>query len=209
MRRFAAQQANAGYLFERTRESLGRLYAMHWPFLQPETARGLRRVPLYERLAAAGACFGESSRLGARRLVRRPGRRGAKFGAKSGVEAGAPPGAEPVYRYSYGRQNWFDAAAEEHRAAREAVALFDLSSFAKFRVQGPGALPGCSASASADLDRPPGASPTPACSTGAAAIEPTPPSRAWRRELSGRRADRHADQDLPRLLRHGERATPW
>ena len=122
VRRFAPEQANARYLYERTRESLGRLYAMHWPFLQPETARGLRRVPLYDRLAAAGACFGETA----------------------GWERAnwyAPPGAEPVYRYSFGRQNWFGAAAQEHRAAREAVALFDLSSFAKFRVQGPDGAP--------------------------------------------------------------------
>ena len=61
VRRFSPAQAGAGYLFERTRESLGRLYAMHWPHLQPGTARGLRRVPLYDRLAAAGACFGEAA----------------------------------------------------------------------------------------------------------------------------------------------------
>ena len=61
VRRFSPAQANAGYLFERTRESLGRLYAMHWPFLQPGAARGLRRVPLYDRLAAAGACFAEAA----------------------------------------------------------------------------------------------------------------------------------------------------
>ena len=101
VRRFSPAQAGAGYLFERTRESLGRLYAMHWPFLQPETARGLRRVPLYDRLAAAGACFGEAA----------------------GWERAnwyAPPGERPEYEYSYGRQNWFAAVAEEHRAAREA-----------------------------------------------------------------------------------------
>ncbi len=134
VRRFATQQAGAGYLFERTRESLGRLYAMHWPHLQPETARGLRRVPLYDRLAAARACFGEAA-------------------GWERADWFAAPGQEPVYRYSYGRQNWFDAVAAEHRAAREAVALFDLSSFAKFRVQGPGALSSVQSAASADLDR--------------------------------------------------------
>jgi 4-methylaminobutanoate oxidase (formaldehyde-forming) len=138
VRRFAADQANAGYLFERTRETLGRLYAMHWPFLQPETARDLRRVPLYDRLAAAGACFGESAGW----------ERANWF---------APPGAEPVYRYSYGRQNWFAPVADEHRAARESVALFDLSSFAKFRVQGPAALDWLQLLCTADLDRAPGA----------------------------------------------------
>ena len=51
----------------------------------------------------------------------------------------ATPGMEPVYRYSYGRQNWFPCAAEEHRAVREAVGLFDQSSFCKLRLEGPDA----------------------------------------------------------------------
>jgi 4-methylaminobutanoate oxidase (formaldehyde-forming) len=137
VRRFSPAQANAGYLFERTRESLGRLYAMHWPYLQPGTARGLRRVPLYDHLDAAGACFGEAA----------------------GWERAnwyAAPGSRPEYVYSYGRQNWFEAVGEEHRAAREGVALFDLSSFAKLRVEGPAALDAVQRLFSADLDRPTG-----------------------------------------------------
>ena len=46
------------------------------------------------------------------------------------------------YEYSYGRQNWFEHSAAEHRAVRERVGLFDLSSFAKFRFQGAGRRPG-------------------------------------------------------------------
>ncbi len=137
VRRFSPAQANAGYLFERTTESLGRLYAMHWPFLQPGTARGLRRVPLADRLAAAGAVFGEAA-------------------GWERADWYAPPGERPEYEYSYGRQNWFGAVAAEHRAARERVALFDLSSFAKLRVEGPGALAGVQRVFTADLERPPG-----------------------------------------------------
>jgi 4-methylaminobutanoate oxidase (formaldehyde-forming) len=121
VRRFAGTQANRRYLHERTKEGLGRLYAMHWPSLQPATARGIRRSPLHERLAAAGACFGEMTQW----------ERANWF---------APAGVEPVYGYSFGRQNWFPYAAEEHHAARDAVALFDLSSFAKAEVTGPDAL---------------------------------------------------------------------
>ena len=118
--RFSRAQCSPGYLFERTRESLGRLYAMHWPQLQPETARGLRRTPLHTRLAAAGACFGETAGW----------ERANWYGE---------PGTAPTYAYSYERPPYFERVALEHRAAREAVALFDLSSFAKVEVAGPDA----------------------------------------------------------------------
>lgn len=121
VRRFAASQANERYLHERTTEALGRLYAMHWPNLQAITARNIRVSPLFDRLRAAGACFGELTQW----------ERPMWF---------APEGVEPTYGYSFGRQNWFPYAAEEHRAAREAVALFDLSSFAKIEVTGADAL---------------------------------------------------------------------
>ena len=117
VRRFAASQANEPYLHERTTEALGRLYTMHWPHLQATTARNVRVSPLFDRLTAAGACFGELAQW----------ERPMWF---------APEGVEPDYGYSFGRQNWFPYAAEEHRAAREAVALFDLSSFAKTEVAG-------------------------------------------------------------------------
>ena len=117
IKRMAPFQNNKAYLRERVSESLGLLYAMHWPYHQKETARGLRRSPFHDRLAARGACFGEVAGW------ERP-------------NWFAPEGVAPRYEYSYGRQNWFDFAAAEHRAVREGVALFDQSSFAKFLVQG-------------------------------------------------------------------------
>lgn len=131
--RFGAAQAGGRYLFERTRESLGRLYAMHWPDLQPSTARGLRRGPLHERLAALGACFGETAGW----------ERANWYGE---------PGERPEYEYSYGRPPYFGRVAAEHRAARQAVALFDLSSFAKLEVAGPGALAAVQRAFASDLD---------------------------------------------------------
>jgi 4-methylaminobutanoate oxidase (formaldehyde-forming) len=118
LRRCMPFQRNRRYLRDRTVESLGLLYAMHWPFRQPETARGVRRSILHDRLAARGACFGEVAGW----------ERANWF---------APPGVPAVYEYSYGRQNWFEYSAEEHRAVRAAAGLFDQSSFAKFLVQGP------------------------------------------------------------------------
>lgn len=117
IRRFMPFQRNRRYLYGRTTETLGLLYEMHWPFRQMTTSRGIRRSPLHDRLAARGACFGEVA----------------------GWERAnwyAPAGVEPAYEYSYGRQNWFPYAAEEHRAVREGVALFDQTSFGKLLVQG-------------------------------------------------------------------------
>jgi 4-methylaminobutanoate oxidase (formaldehyde-forming) len=95
----------------------GRHYAIHFPYEEIPEARPLRRSPLYDRLAARGACFGQ----------------------KAGWERPnwfAPPGVEPVDHPSFGRQSWLEHAAAEHEACREGVVLFDLSSFAKARVTG-------------------------------------------------------------------------
>ena len=120
VRRCQPFQRNRRYLRDRTVETLGLLYAMHWPFRQPETARGVRRSILHERLLARGACFGETAGW------ERP-------------NWYAPPGEKAEYVYSYGRQNWFDYCAQECAAVRSAVGLFDQSSFAKFLLQGPDA----------------------------------------------------------------------
>jgi 4-methylaminobutanoate oxidase (formaldehyde-forming) len=117
IRRFHDFQNNARYLYDRTVEGLGLLYALHWPHRQNESARQARCSPLHDRLAQQGACFG----------------------AVAGWERAnwfAPEGVEARYGYSYGRQNWFEYSAQEHRAVREAVGLFDQTSFAKFLLQG-------------------------------------------------------------------------
>jgi glycine cleavage system aminomethyltransferase T/glycine/D-amino acid oxidase-like deaminating enzyme len=117
IRRMQPFQSTSAYLRDRTVETLGLLYAMHWPFRQKETARGARRSPLHDRLLEAGACMGEVAGW------ERP-------------NWFAPPGVEPRYAYSWGRQNWFAQCAEECRTVRDGVALFDQSSFAKFLVSG-------------------------------------------------------------------------
>ena len=115
--RLMAFQVNQQYLHDRTVDALGLLYAMHWPFRQPETARGVRPSALHQRLGDLGACFGETAGW----------ERANWF---------APPGIEPVYEYSYGRQNWFEHSGREHQAVRENVGVFDMSSFGKYLVQG-------------------------------------------------------------------------
>ena len=121
VRRNMPFQINRKYLRARVSESLGLLYATHWPFRQYETARGVRKSAVHDRLARAGACFGEA------------------FGWER-ANWYAPAGVEPSYAYSYGRQNWFEHSAREHLAVRTAVGLFDQSSFAKFRLEGADAV---------------------------------------------------------------------
>lgn len=137
VRRFSRSQSNRRFLHARTTEGLGRLYAMHWPQLQMATGRDVRRTPLHDRLRELGAAFGELNGW----------ERANWYGE---------PGSTPVYEYSYGRPNWFERVGEEHRAAREAVALFDLSSFGKLEVAGPDALAVVQRTFTADLDVPVG-----------------------------------------------------
>jgi len=117
VRRNMPFQGNRKYLRERVSETLGLLYATHWPFRQYESGRGARKSALHDRLVARGACHGEA------------------FGWER-PNWYAPDGVKAEYQYSYGRQNWFEHSAAEHRAVRESVGLFDQSSFAKFRLEG-------------------------------------------------------------------------
>ncbi len=137
IRRCMPFQRNRRYLHDRTVESLGLLYAMHWPFRQAESARGVRKSVLHDRLAAAGACFGEVAGF----------ERANWF---------ATDGAPPRYQYSYGRQNWFAQSAAEHRAVRERVGLFDQSSFAKFVLKGSDAARVLGRMCAGDVDVPVG-----------------------------------------------------
>jgi len=122
IRRMQPFQANRRYLAARVSETLGLLYADHFPYRQYATARGVRRSPLHDRLAAAGACFGETAGWERANWFLPP-------------EA-ARRGETPEYRYSWKRQNWFPYAAEEHLAVRNGVGLFDMTSFGKIRVEG-------------------------------------------------------------------------
>ncbi|QFT79314.1 4-methylaminobutanoate oxidase (formaldehyde-forming) [Roseovarius sp. THAF27] len=113
-------QGNRHYLYQRSKETLGLLYADHFPFLQKRTARGVRRSPFHHHLLERGAVMGEIA-----------GWERANWFATDGQER--------EYRYGWGRQNWFENAAAEHRAIRTGVGMYDMSSFGKIRVEGPDA----------------------------------------------------------------------
>ncbi|MEM9212721.1 MAG: FAD-dependent oxidoreductase, partial [Pseudomonadota bacterium] len=110
-------QGNKTYLYERSKETLGLLYADHFPYLQKKTARGVRRTPFYQHLLNHGAVMGEIA-----------GWERANWFARQDQER--------EYRYTWKRQNWFDNNATEHKAIRENVGMYDMSSFGKLRVEG-------------------------------------------------------------------------
>ncbi|WP_439123098.1 GcvT family protein [Marivita sp.] len=113
-------QRNRRYLKERVTESLGLLYADHYPYRQKATARGVRRTPFHQQLLEQGAVMGEMA-----------GWERANWYATDGQT--------PEYAYSWKRQNFFDNVAREHKAIRENVGMYDMSSFGKLRVEGPDA----------------------------------------------------------------------
>ena len=137
LRRAFPFQGDQAYLEDRISESLGLLYAMHWPYRQFESARDVYRSVLHDRLADLGAVFGEVAGW------ERP-------------NWFALPGMEREYRYSYGKQNWYPASAVECEATRQRVAVYDQSSFAKFRVTGPDAVRVLNRIGGADVDAPVG-----------------------------------------------------
>ncbi len=113
-------QGNKRYLAERATETLGLLYADHYPYRQKATARGVRRSPFHQHLLDRGAVMGEIA-----------GWERANWFAR--------PGQAREYHYSWGRQNFFDNVAEELAAVRTNIGMYDMSSFGKLRVEGPDA----------------------------------------------------------------------
>ena len=110
-------QGNKTYLFERSKETLGLLYADHFPFRQKATARGIRRTPFHQHLLNEGAVMGELA-----------GWERANWFANEGQT--------PEYEYSWKRQNFFGNVAAELDAVRNNVGMYDMSSFGKIRVEG-------------------------------------------------------------------------
>ncbi len=110
-------QNSPKYRQDRVVEILGYMFDIGYPNKQLKTARKARQSAFYNRLAEMGAYFG----------------------AYAGMEYPdwfAPEGVEPKVKYSWGRQNWFEYSAEEHRATRENVTMMDYSVMGKVLVQG-------------------------------------------------------------------------
>jgi glycine cleavage system aminomethyltransferase T/glycine/D-amino acid oxidase-like deaminating enzyme len=139
IRRFGKNHLDTSWVRTRTLEAYAKHYTMAWPHEEYRSGRPLRRSPLYDRLKGEGACFGD--KLGWER---------------PNWFADLVSGEEAEDRYSYQRQNWFDAVGREHKAARERVVLFDQTSFAKFLLVGHDAEKALSWIAASDVAKPPG-----------------------------------------------------
>jgi glycine cleavage system T protein len=122
VRRTFPYQSTKSFITSRVTETLGLLYADHYPYRQFATARGIRHTPFYALLKDHGACFGETA-----------GWERAHWFLPEGARA---KGLKPEYQYSWTRQNWFDYSKAEHMAVRTAVGMLDMSAFGKFRVEG-------------------------------------------------------------------------
>ena len=120
LRRFGAFTANRKALAERTAETLGLHYAMRWPRQELATARPLRTSPLYDLLDA----------------------KGAEWGSKNGWERVSyfRPSGRKRPEHTLHTPGWLPWMQAEQRATREAVALYDQTSFGKLLVQGRNAL---------------------------------------------------------------------
>lgn len=115
--RFGTHEANGRYRSDRAVETLARLYCLPWPLWERETGRAVKTTPFHDRLETAGASWGTV--MGWERPNWFAG----------GME-------ERENEKTFGRPSWLQQVAEEHKACREKVAMFDMSAFAKFEVEG-------------------------------------------------------------------------
>jgi 4-methylaminobutanoate oxidase (formaldehyde-forming) len=122
-RRFGAAYRSQAYTLARTVEVYSTYYDVKYPGHEREAGRPLRVSPAYEQLRELGAAFGEKS----------------GWERANWFEPNAERGDEALRPRGWAGRLWSPAIGAEHRACREAVALFDETSFAKLDVVGPGA----------------------------------------------------------------------
>jgi len=124
--RFGRDYRDPAYAAERTREGVKYYYLLRYPNDENEWGRPHRVSPIHYRLQDRGAVFGEKN--GWERVnFFNPGKPWRRAGADQ-------------RQWGWTRPPYFERVAEEHRAVRERAALFDMSSFGKIDVEGPGAL---------------------------------------------------------------------
>ncbi|HNO32652.1 MAG TPA: FAD-dependent oxidoreductase, partial [Anaerolineales bacterium] len=140
--RFGNYYSDFKYAAERTMESVKYYYRLRFPHDEHETARPHRTSPVHYRLMENGAVFGE--KFGWERVnYFDPGKEWRRMG-------------EDQRQWGWTKPPFFERLRVEHTAARERVALFDLTSFGKIEVKGKGALPLLQRLTSSNIDKPVG-----------------------------------------------------
>ena len=140
VRRFGRQYRSQAYTLARSYEALSQYYDIKYPGEEKQAGRPLRVSPAYARHQELGASFGEKG--GWERV--------------NWYESNAAGGDESLRPRGWAGENWSPAIEVEARAAREAIALFDQSSFSKLEVLGPGALAFLERMCANRIDRPVG-----------------------------------------------------
>ncbi len=116
VKRFEKFNSSLKFIKERTTETLGNLFKMHWPYKQLETSRNIKLLPYHKELKKLGACFGQMA-----------GYERPMWFSKS---------KQPFYKYSFGNQNWYHSVKKECVNTRENLGFFDLTPFVKFDLSG-------------------------------------------------------------------------
>lgn len=122
-RRFGRHYASREYTLARTIEVYSTYYDIKYPGQERLAGRPLRVSPTYSRLEELGASFGEKS----------------GWERANWFEPNAEGGDDSLRPRGWAGEVWSPAIGAEHRACREAAALFDETSFAKIEVAGPDA----------------------------------------------------------------------
>jgi glycine cleavage system T protein len=123
IRRFGAQYRSPAYTHARIKETYETYYDIRYPNHERSAGRPLRVSPVNAWHREHEAAFGEKS--GWERV--------------NWYESNTAAGDESLRPRGWAGQHWSPAIGAEHRATREAVALFDESSFAKLEISGPAA----------------------------------------------------------------------
>jgi glycine cleavage system aminomethyltransferase T/glycine/D-amino acid oxidase-like deaminating enzyme len=140
LRRFGRDYRNQAYALARSYEALSKYYDVKYPGEERTSGRPLRVSSAYTRHKELGAAFGEK----------------AGWERVNWYESNAVDGDESLRPRGWAGENWSPAIGAEARAAREACALFDQSSFSKLELLGAGALPLLERLCANRIDRPVG-----------------------------------------------------
>ena len=116
-RRFGAYTSKR-YLVQKNEETYRNVFTLHFPDEERPDARPAKTSPVYDRLDASGAVWGQ------------------RYGWER-ANWFAPPGVERRDRWSFRRSNYFEHVGNEARLTRERVAVIDLTPFTKHEVTGP------------------------------------------------------------------------